>query len=233
LLDPVKWETHATPGLKGRPQGMINEELIPLSDFLIAVFRVRAGSPTGEDISGTIEEIREFMKQGKDAIVYFYEGDVPLSGIDPDQLANLIAFKREIQQHGITASYRTIDELRLHVLTHLTAIVRGVGAQSRPVPQPRQRQRGRRSSPSTGPVHSRKKAGSPRSTSAGASASAVVDTSGQWAFLGTVYCETQSVRHGADNSIVVQIPSRSAEIDASMAALRPHKFGRRTPIPFA
>src|SRR5271157_5107823 len=58
-IEPVKWETHATPGLDGRPQGMINEELIPQSDCLLAVFRARAGSPTGEEISGTIEEIRQ------------------------------------------------------------------------------------------------------------------------------------------------------------------------------
>ena len=28
FVEPVKWETHATPGLQGRPQGMINAELI-------------------------------------------------------------------------------------------------------------------------------------------------------------------------------------------------------------
>lgn len=38
-LEPVMWELHATPGLEGRPQGMINKELVSTSAFLIAVFR--------------------------------------------------------------------------------------------------------------------------------------------------------------------------------------------------
>src|SRR5437879_3166723 len=82
ILDPVKWETHAMPGLEGRPQGMINEELIPLSDFLIAVFRVRARSPTGKEISGTIEVVREFMEVRKPVALFFYEGDMPMKGLD-------------------------------------------------------------------------------------------------------------------------------------------------------
>ncbi|MCC6125525.1 MAG: hypothetical protein IT426_11220 [Pirellulales bacterium] len=105
IIDPVKWETHATPGLQGRPQGMINEELIPISDILVAVFRSRAGSPTGKELSGTIEEIREFMRIGKYIVLYFYDGEVDIGKVDPDQIKTINEFKKEIQQHGLTASY--------------------------------------------------------------------------------------------------------------------------------
>src|SRR6266481_6158050 len=124
ILEPVKWETHATPGLEGRPQGMINEELIPLSDFLIAVFRVRAGSPTGREISGTIEEIREFMSLGKYVAVYFYEGETSVKGLDPDQLKKVLDFKKEIQQHGLVESYSTVPDLQAKLTFHLSAIVK-------------------------------------------------------------------------------------------------------------
>jgi hypothetical protein len=123
IVEPVKWETHATPGLQGRPQGMINAELVPISDLLVAVFRSRAGSPTGKELSGTVEEIREFMRLGKHVLLYFYEGDVPISKVDPDQLSTINAFKKEIQQHGLTASYRSIGELREHIICHLTSVV--------------------------------------------------------------------------------------------------------------
>ena len=123
IIDPVKWETHATPGLHGRPQGMINAALIPISDILLALFRSRAGSPTGKELSGTIEEIREFMRAGKYVVLYFYEGDVDIRTVDPDQLKTLTAFRKEIQQHGLIAGYSSVSELREHVLCHLTSIV--------------------------------------------------------------------------------------------------------------
>jgi hypothetical protein len=123
FIEPVKWETHATPGLEGRPQGMINEELVPISDILVAVFRSRAGSPTGKEVSGTIEEIREFMRLGKYVVLYFYEGEVSIGKVDPDQLKTINEFRKEIQQHGLTASYKNINELREHIICHLTGIV--------------------------------------------------------------------------------------------------------------
>jgi hypothetical protein len=126
ILEAVKWETHATPGLRGRPQGMINEELIPLSDCLIAVFRSRAGSPTGKDISGTMEEVREFMRQGKYVALYFYAGPVAVGSIDPDQLKAVNAFKKEIQQHGLTDNYGTVDELSAKLSHHLSGFVREI-----------------------------------------------------------------------------------------------------------
>lgn len=123
FIEPVKWESHATPGLEGRPQGMINEELVPISDILVAAFRSRAGSPTGKEVSGTIEEIREFMRLGKYVVLYFYEGEVSIGNVDPDQLKTINEFRKEIQQHGLTASYKNINELREHIICHLTRIV--------------------------------------------------------------------------------------------------------------
>ncbi len=123
-IEPVRWETHATPGLKGRPQGMINKELIPMSDFLVAVFRLRAGSPTGKEVSGTIEEIREFMAAKKHVLLYFYQGEAAIRDLDVKQFRTLDKFKKEIQQQGLIGNYRNISELREHLAHHLTAILK-------------------------------------------------------------------------------------------------------------
>ena len=101
ILETVKWETHVTPDLEGRPQEMINKKLIPQSDFIIVVFRSRAGTPTGVEISRTIEEVQEFMRHNKYVAVYFHQGDINLRSVDPDQLKIVREFKREIQQKGI------------------------------------------------------------------------------------------------------------------------------------
>ena len=240
FLDPVKWETHATPGLEGRPQGMINEELIPASDFLIAVFRVRAGSPTGKEISGTIEEVREFMRLGKYIAVYFYEGQTSVKGLDTDQLKNVQNFKDEIQQHGLVESYTSVPELQAKLANHLSAIVKRVEAR-KPVGGAT-----RRSTPSgtkspTASLPKRNRPTTPESTqqsvrskkSRGGGSSTVTDDSGRWVLLGTRFYEAKSVRQNKDFTFSVQIPTTTAADDAAISAFRPHQFGRATPVPFA
>jgi hypothetical protein len=123
-LNPVMWETHATPGLEGRPQGMINDQLIPISDFLIAVFHARIGSPTGIEISGTVEEIKEFRLAGKYVLLYFFQGDVSLRELDAAQLVLLNKFKDEMYHEGLVGEYSHISELREHLAYHLTSVVR-------------------------------------------------------------------------------------------------------------
>jgi hypothetical protein len=221
LLEPVRWETHATPGLQGRPQGMINEELIPLSDLLVAIFRSRAGSPTGVDVSGTIEEIREFMRQGKYVAVYFYEGDVAIGTADPDQLKTIREFKREIQQHGLTETYSTVDELAAKLPHHLTAIVGkllGTTASS-----------AKESSANPLPVQPPTK--TPPISRADPS-QLIVSESGRWVLLDTQFYQAESVRQSEGNWVVA-IRSTSAEDDAYLSGLHPHHFGRSRPMPFA
>ena len=58
VLLPVSWETHIAPQLGDRPQGIINKELVDISDALIGIFWTRLGSPTGVEASGTVEEIK-------------------------------------------------------------------------------------------------------------------------------------------------------------------------------
>ena len=227
MLEPVKWETHATPGLQGRPQGMINEELIPKSDCLIAVFRTRAGSPTGKEISGTIEEIREFMRSGKYVAVYFYEGQAAVGSIDPDQLKTVNESKKEIQQHGLTDGYHTVDELSAKLAHHLTAIVRAVTTESR---------RSYGQSPAASPANPlpvetpTPQTSEPPKTN---NAATVVTDSGSWALLDKQFYETESVRQTGDGDWVVEIRAKSAEDEAHLGGLQPQHYGRSRPIPFA
>ncbi|MGA2618067.1 MAG: hypothetical protein ABSF26_10690 [Thermoguttaceae bacterium] len=227
-LDPVRWETHVTPGLKGRPQGMINEELIPQSDLLIAVFRSRAGSPTGVDESGTIEEIREFMRQGKYVVVYFYEGEIALGSIDPDQLKTINAFKREIERHGITESYKTVDELAAKLPHHLTAIARTLADTS---PTRTVSDQDANSSSVTAPPP---KPPTPTSPSRNPDAlQLAISDSGRWLLLDTKFYEADTVRQTATGEWVAEIQSMSAEDDAYLGGLKPQHFGRSRPIAFA
>ena len=238
FLEAVKWETHATPGLQGRPQGMINEELIPMSDFLIAVFRVRAGSPTGKEISGTIEEIREFMALGKYVVVYFYEGETSVKGLDADQLKKVQDFKKEIQQHGLVESYSTVPDLQAKLGLQLSAIVKRLENRTPNGPKDRTPDIGKKRSKSITKkkpaISPRKAKGKPvRKPSTSTNTKAVVSDSGRWVLLNTRFFEANFVRRNKDQTISVEIPSASADEDAAMTALHPHHFGRAKPIPFA
>ncbi|QDV37593.1 hypothetical protein ElP_55330 [Tautonia plasticadhaerens] len=232
-VEPVKWETHSTPGLDGRPQGMINEELIPQSDCLIAIFRARAGSPTGKELSGTIEEIREFMRVGKYVVVYFFEGMVPIKGIDPDQIKLIHQFKEEIQQKGLTESYSTVDELQAKLSVQLSGIVKKLT--SRPASS-RKSGSSRKAAPTSQLSIANKGKGPNKTKHSKAPSSSTrtkVDSSDRWALLGDSFLEAKTVRQNRDGTITAEVPSQSAEVDAAMASLRPHHYGRSKPVPFA
>lgn len=49
----------------GDPQLIINNSIIKNADMVIALFGSRLGTPTARATSGTIEEIEEMIKAGK------------------------------------------------------------------------------------------------------------------------------------------------------------------------
>lgn len=112
VLAPVGWETHATPKLGERAQSIINKQVLAGCDLLIAAFWTRVGTPTGESISGTVEEIEEHVKAGKPAMIYFSNAPVVLDSVDPEQYAKLKEFKDRCRQIGLVESYDSIADFR-------------------------------------------------------------------------------------------------------------------------
>lgn len=107
ILDPVGFDTHMAPGF-GRPQQRINDQLLPICDLLIAVFWTKLGSPTGEEDSGTIEEIKAHIKAEKPAMIYFSSKPVSPITIDEEQSKKVKAFRTSLQP---VAQYQVYDDL--------------------------------------------------------------------------------------------------------------------------
>lgn len=129
ILEPVKWETHSTPGLEGRPQEMLNKQLLDISDFLVGVFWTRLGTPTGKAESGTVEEILEFQKMGKTVLLYFSGIPVVPDSIDAEQYAALKKFRERMKNEGLYDTYQDIGEFREKLLHHInTTVEKIVGA---------------------------------------------------------------------------------------------------------
>lgn len=122
---PTKWETDTVPIMGGRPQELINKQIVIGSDILIAIFGLRLGSPTGEARSGTVEEIQTFMQMGKPVIVYFSNKPMTPNEYKKNakQFEELCEFKEECMRNGLIGDYASVDELNAKIKDHLSLII--------------------------------------------------------------------------------------------------------------
>lgn len=112
VLMPVKWETHSAPLMGDRPQAIINKQLVKDCDVLVGVFWTRIGTNTGVAISGTAEEIEQFVEMKKPVMLYFSQSPIEPDKIDVTQFTNLKAFKEKMRLQGLTESYDGIPDFR-------------------------------------------------------------------------------------------------------------------------
>ncbi len=122
-FQPVMWEFAAIPEMGNRPQAILNRQLGD-SDMLVGAFWTRIGTPTGVDISGTVEEINRFREGSKSVLLYFSNRSLPPSKIDHEQYAQVKKFHELCNQEGLTQSFSTIEGLREHLKRHLTGIAK-------------------------------------------------------------------------------------------------------------
>lgn len=112
VLLPVKWETHSSPTFGVRPQDAINKQIVDDCDMLVGFFWTKIGTPTGEDISGTIEEIKRVSKARKPIMLYFSKRGKDPSQIDIKQLESLTKFKEEVYKVALVENYNSIVDFR-------------------------------------------------------------------------------------------------------------------------
>jgi hypothetical protein len=108
-LMPVGWETHSHPSMEDRAQDVLNKQILKDADLLVAIFWTRIGTPTGEAVSGSVEEIEKHVAAGKPAMIYFSSAPVRLDSVDEAQYKKLKEFKEQIQaqSRGLFETYDT------------------------------------------------------------------------------------------------------------------------------
>jgi len=126
VLLPVRWESHSAPAMGDRPQQLINDQVVRDCDMLIGAFWTRIGSPTGVENSGTVEEIKLFLRQKKPVMLYYSQKPVDINAADLEQVQKLKDFKKSIREQGIQEQYCNIDELKQKLMRQLTIIMRGI-----------------------------------------------------------------------------------------------------------
>ena len=118
ILQPVGWETHASPAMGDRAQEILNMQLLKDSDLLVAIFWTRLGSPTGKAPSGTVEEINKHIQNGKPTMIYFSTAPIP-QNFNQEQYNALQSFKGECKKNGYCESFDDDADFRSKFVKHL------------------------------------------------------------------------------------------------------------------
>lgn len=105
ILMPLGWETDIAPMTGDRAQSLINAHILERSDLLVAMFWTRIGTPTGDAVSGTAEEIRNHIEAGKPAMIYFSDTPVRMESVDDRQYSALREFKSWCCDQGLIETY--------------------------------------------------------------------------------------------------------------------------------
>ncbi len=106
ILKDLGWENDIYSSFSdGRPQESINKQILEDADLLIGVFWTRVGTPTGDYISGSVEEITKHINAHKPVLLFFSDMPVRLDSVDQNQYQKLLDFKKWCQEIGIYNSY--------------------------------------------------------------------------------------------------------------------------------
>lgn len=114
------WRKSAYPQSGGKPQKLLNEQLVDNCDAAVAIFWTRFGSPTEEYASGTEEEIERMLQSGKQVFMYFSDKAIPPSQMDEDGYKQVLAFREKYKDRGIYFTYSSDDEFKKLFFAHLS-----------------------------------------------------------------------------------------------------------------
>lgn len=119
-LMPVGWEHNTSPEMGDRGQEFINKQILLNSDLLIGIFWTRIGSPTGESISGSVEEIEKHIETGKPTMLYFSNAPVVPGSIDLVQFGELKKFKDKCITNGLVENFESPEDFRTKLSRQLS-----------------------------------------------------------------------------------------------------------------
>lgn len=106
-LDLLTWRDHAVPGVGRDAQDVVNRSMPQDYDIFIGIMWSRFGSPTQRAGSGTEEEFNRALIRARTApgsvhlMMYFKDDPVPMSAIDPEQVARIVAFRKHLEEEGV------------------------------------------------------------------------------------------------------------------------------------
>lgn len=120
FVKTLHWSRNVMPEAGDFPQSIINKQILDKSDAIIAIFGNKIGSPTQYYESGTVEEIEEMIKEGKQVFVFFSDKPIRRSERNEKEEKKVEAFKRKYRNRGIYVEYGSDEEFSEIITRNLT-----------------------------------------------------------------------------------------------------------------
>lgn len=123
VVIPVAWGEDAVAEFGGRPQGLINDQLTDRADACLAIFRDKLGSPTGEAVSGTWEEIERLDAAGK-PVGILRDASARPAATGTSDVEELLRLNKHMEEHtysrALVLPFTDKAELQDHISQFLT-----------------------------------------------------------------------------------------------------------------
>jgi hypothetical protein len=129
---PLSWSNNSYSVFGVRPQEALNEQLVAVADFGVAMFANRLGTPTGVAPSGTAEEIDVLHAAGKHVSILRNTGVPMPTGRDAtEERLRLETYLDDLMknQRGLVDAYTSRDRLVARLENLLTAQAKAAAAQ--------------------------------------------------------------------------------------------------------
>jgi len=112
VLLPLHWSISSFPAAGEHPQKLLDKQVVEKSDLLVCIFGAKLGTPTDTEISGTVEEIKEHRKAGKDVMVFFKLSIDNITSVDPEQLQKIKDFKENIKNDVLWCEFSDANDFK-------------------------------------------------------------------------------------------------------------------------
>lgn len=111
-VTPRYWKDDAFAESGGKPQELLNRQLVDDSDMAVVVFWTRFGTPTDNYGSGVEEEIERMLCSGKQVFLYFFDKPISPGSIDWEGYRKIENFKKKYESRGIYKIVKDEQELK-------------------------------------------------------------------------------------------------------------------------
>ena len=114
------WGKNSFPQSGGKPQQLINRQIVDACDAAVAIFWTKFGTPTENYGSGTEEEVERMLASHKQVFMYFSDKKVSPSQLNSDEYKKVRAFKEKYKDKGLYFSYSSLEEFDKQFFSHLS-----------------------------------------------------------------------------------------------------------------
>lgn len=122
-LYPTDWRRDSRADSGAEPQALLNRQIVDDADIILAVFYQRYGTPTAGYGSGTEEEIRRGLGQGKTVLLYIWAPSAGFEPDDPEQFEKIGSLRDELGKAVMYKRFSNERELEQEVTHDLTRLV--------------------------------------------------------------------------------------------------------------